>query len=160
MATVTKKNAKNLQKFGGAPYGNATKQPYSFETNASGVYVDSDKTTAIATADVVRLGIIPGGTTLYDALFIITDAFTANSTADIGFAYVDEVDDTNVPQDADYFDAALALDATGRTRAANLAVRPVTLPKDAYLTLTIGGANLAAVGVLDIVLDVVEKGTA
>jgi hypothetical protein len=160
MATVTKKGVKNEQKFGGAPYGNATKLAYSFETNSSGVYVNSDKTTAVASADVVIIGVIPGGTTLYDALFAISDAFTASATADIGFQYVDGVDDTDVPQDADYFDAALALDATGRTRAANLAVRPVTLPKDAYLILTIGGANLAAAGIIDIVLDVTEKGTA
>lgn len=160
MANVTKKNVKHLQQFGGAPYGNATKLPYAFETNSSGVFVDSDKTTAVASGDVVRIGIIPAGATLYDALLIISDAFTASATADVGFAYVDGVDDTDVPQDADYFDAALALDGQGRTNGANLAVRPVTLPKDAYLTLTIGGANLAAVGKLDVILDVVLSGDA
>ena len=153
MATVTKKYVKSEPaQIGGVPYGNYTGLRFTFETNASGVYVNSDQTTAVLNGDVVRIGVLPAGMRLDDCLNAISDAFTAASTADIGFAYVDGVDSTAVPQDADYFDAALALDGQGRTRGLNLAVRPVVLPKDAYLTLTIGGANLAAVGVLDVVV--------
>lgn len=152
MANVTKKQVKTQKQFGGVPYGNYTGLDFKFETNSSGVYVDSDQTTAVVTTNVVRIGVLPAGMRLDDCLVMISDAFTASATADIGFAYVDGVDVTAVPEDADYFDAALALDGTTRTRGLNLAVRPVTLPKDAYLTLTIAGANLAAVGKMDIVV--------
>lgn len=158
MANVTKKNVKHLQQFGGVPYGNAWRNVYTFETNASGVFVDSDLATAVQVADVVRLGILPAGLALHDCLSIVSDAFTAATTADIGFAYVDGVDSTAVPQDADYFDAALDTAAIGRTRAANLAVKPVVLPKDAYLTLTIGGAAHAAVGRLDVIVEGIATG--
>lgn len=153
MANVTKKQlAQELQFGSGAPYGNYTGLHFTFETNASGVYVNSDQTTAVVQTNVVRIGILPAGFRMDDYLAIISDAFTGSATADIGWAYVDGVDVTATPQDADYFDAALALDGTTRTRGLNLAVRPVKLPKDAYLTLTIAGADLAAVGVLDIIV--------
>jgi hypothetical protein len=152
MANVTKKQLAQAAQFGGVPYGNYTGLHFTFEVNSSGVYVNSDQTTAVVQADVVRIGVLPAGMRLDDCLVMISDAFTAASTANIGFAYVDGVDVTATPQDADYFDAALALDAQGRTRGLNLAVRPVTLPKDAYLTLTIAGADLAAVGVMDVVV--------
>lgn len=160
MGTVTKNGAKRQAKFGGTPYGNVTKLEYSFTTNSSGVMVDSDKTTAVAQGDKVRLGIIPAGTRIFDAKSIVSDAFTASATGKIGFEYVDGVDSAEVPQDADYFHAALDLNTAGRTALNNAAVRPVTLPKDAWLILEIGGANLGAAGVLDILLDVETKGVA
>jgi hypothetical protein len=153
MANVTKKQlAQELQFGSGAPYGNYTGLHYTFETNSSGVYVNSDQTTAVVQTNVVRIGILPAGMRIDDFLCIISDAFTGSATANIGFAYTDGVDSSAVPQDADYFDAALALDGTTRTRGLNLAVRPVKLPKDAYLILTIAGADLAAVGVMDIIV--------
>ena len=118
-----------------------TVREFTFETNSSGVYVDSDTTTAVGNGDKVRVGVLSAGMRLHDALAIVSDAFRASSTAKIGFEYVDGVDSTDVPQDDDYFFAALALDAAGRTRAANTGVRPVTLPKDAYLIVTNGGGN-------------------
>lgn len=158
MATVTKKRVKHTNAGVSAPYGNGWSQTYTFETNSSGVFVDSDKTTAVAQNDVVRIGVLPAGLELHDALEIVSDAFTAATTADIGFAYVDGVDDSTVPQDADYFDAALDTAAQGRTRAANLAVTPVRLPKDAYLILTIGGASHASAGRLDVIVNGVWYG--
>jgi hypothetical protein len=160
MATVTKKRAKSQPTFGGTPYGNLSKLQYSLITNASGVWLDSDKASAVASGDKLRLGVIPAGTRIFDAKSLVSDAFTASATAKIGFEYVDGVDSTEVPQDDDYFHASLALDAAGRTAANNTAVRPVTLPKDAYLIATIGGANLAAVGILDVLIDVETKGVA
>lgn len=150
MATATKKNVLNLQQFGGVPYGNGSVLPFSFETNAAGVYVDSDLATAVVAGSKVRVGVLPAGMRLDDMLAICSDLFTALVTAAIGFEYADGVDDANVPQNASYFFAALALSATGRTRSNNLAVRPVTLPKDAFLILTTAGADIAAAGQLDL----------
>ena len=48
MATITKKQVLTEKQFGGVPYGNATVLPFSFETNASGVYGNTDTTTAVA----------------------------------------------------------------------------------------------------------------
>ena len=157
MATVTKKNVRKLQQYAG-PQGNAWKDKFNFTTNASGVFVDSDKATAVVQTDVVRIGVLPAGLELHDALAIVSDAFTALTTAKVGFAYVDGVDSADVPQDDDYFFAALATNAQGRTRANNTAVAPVTLPKDAYLILTVAGADHAAAGVLDVIVEGVHKG--
>ena len=107
MATITKKNVKNLQQFGGTPYGNITGLPFHFETNASGYFLDSDTpAAAVGNGDVVRLGVLPAGFQLWDMQGLISDAFTASSTFKIGFAYVDGVDSTAVPQDDDFFCAA------------------------------------------------------
>jgi len=158
MATVNKTNAKRLRQFGGTPYGNAVALRFGFETNASGIFVDSDLATAVQIADVVNIGMLPAGLEIHDSLSIVSDAFTAVTTANVGFAYVDGVDDTDVPQDADYFNAALATNALGRTRAANTAVAPIKLPKDAYITLTIAGADHAAAGVLDVIVNGIWTG--
>ena len=152
MATITKKNVRNQAPFGGVPYGNLTVKPYSMVTNASGVFTDSNGSSAVGIGDVINLGVLPAGITLYDALTLVSDAFTALATADIGFAYVDGVDDSDVPQDANYFGSALALDAQGRLPADNATVIPVKLPKEAYLTVTIAGAALAEAGRLDVLI--------
>ena len=162
MATVTKNKARKLPspQFDGVPYGNATKLHYTFATNASGVMVDSDLVTAVQIADKVVLGVIPAGTKLIDALAIVSDAFTALATADIGFEYVDGVDSAAVPQDADYFHTAAALSAQGRLPADNAAVAPVVLPKDAFVILTLAGAALDAAGQVDIFIEGVLEGRA
>lgn len=141
MATITKNRYQDSQNFGQTPYGNLTTLEYVVTTNATGAVVGSDSTAAVASGDVVRLGILPAGFRLHDSLTIVNDAFTAAVTGALGFAYVDGVDSTVVPQDADYFNAAAAINAVGRYAASNTAVVPVTLPKDAWLTLTTGGAN-------------------
>ena len=91
-------------------------------------------------------GLLPAGFRLDDALTIVSDAFAASTTAAIGFQY------------ADYFFAALDTATAGRTRANNAAVRPVTLPKDAYLILTRGGAADSAAGILDVIVEGVLMG--
>lgn len=158
MATVTKKLIAKAQQFA-APYGNKFAQVFRYATSAAGV-VDSDKATAVAINDVVRIGILPAGLTLHDALAIVSDAFTAATTADIGFEYVDGVDSTAVPQDADYFFAALSTAAAGRTRASNTAVAPVRLPKDAYLIVTRKAAADASAGILDVIVEGILDGPA
>ncbi len=152
MTTVNIKGLKNdYLPYAGAPYGNAYREKFSFETTSAGVVVGSDLSTALQIADKVYIGIIPAGTRIDDALAIISDAFTAAATFKIGFEYVDGTDVTAVPQDDDYFFAALAKDL-GRTPAANTGVRPVVLPKPAYVTLVLAGAALDAVGKLDLIV--------
>lgn len=157
MATITKKYAKTAQQIGGVPYGNKTALKFKIETNASGVLVDGDQATAFVQTNVARLGVLPAGADLLDALAIVSDAFTASVTFDIGFAYVDGVDSTSVPQDDNYFFDNLA-NAAGRTRANNAAVAPVKLPKDAWLIATVAGANNASAGVMDIVIETILNG--
>jgi hypothetical protein len=150
MANVTKKNIKNLPTYGGLPSGNLSVLSFSFETNASGVWVDSDLATAVQVADVCRLGIIPAGTKIgFEYGANINDAFVASTTMKVGFAYVDGVDVAAVPQDDDYFCAATTMATAARLKMTNTAVRPVTLPKDAFLTLVNGGAAHSAVGIVD-----------
>ena len=151
MATITKKRLQDENNFA-AECGNAVALEFSLTTNAAGAAVNSTQATAIALGDKVRFGILPAGFRLRDAQVLVSDAFTALVTADIGFEYMDGVDDTAVPQDADYFGAAFTLHTAGRFPAKNTAVRPVTLPKDAWLILTTAGAANAAVGVLDVIV--------
>ncbi|MDP9895375.1 hypothetical protein J2W32_004473 [Variovorax boronicumulans] len=168
MATITSKAGVQQRIFGGTPYGNRTVHKFSIDTNAAGGLVGGDVTTAIGLGDKVRLGRLPVGFELHDALTLVSTAFTALVTAKLGFEYVDGVDDTQaaadaqsrpyVPQDDDYFGAAIALNAAGRYRASNTAVRPVTLPKDAYLILTTAGAANAKVAALDILVEGVDRG--
>lgn len=153
MTTFTKKKILTVPHFGsGSPYGNLSVLAYNITTNSSGVLTDYDGSAAPTAADEVLIGILPAGMYLVDALMIVSDAFTAAVTAKVGFRYVDGVDDTNVPQDADYFTASLALNTIGRYRADNTAVAPVKLPKDAYLVLDWDAATNAVVGVADILV--------
>lgn len=141
MATITKTRYQDGQNFGQVPYGNVTTLEYTLNTNASGVVTGGNSTAAVASGDVIRLGVLPAGFRLHDSLTIVNDAFTASVTGTLGFAYMDGVNDTAVPENASYFGAGVAINAVGRYKASNLAVVPVTLPKDAWLTLTTGGAN-------------------
>lgn len=156
MATATKKRINKVQQFT-APYGNKFAQSFRYETNASGVFVDSNQATAVLINDVARLGILPAGIELHDAQAIVSDAFAASTTADIGFLYVDGVDSSVVPQNAAYFFAGLATSSTGRTRATGVNA-PVRLPKDAYLVLTRKGANDSAAGIADVIVEGVLQG--
>jgi len=153
MATITKKNLRNERSHAGA-FGNRWSQIYSFDTNSSGYFLDSDTpAAAVGITDVVRLGIIPAGVRLSDAMVIISDASAASVTYKLGFAYVDGVDVTAVPQDDDYFVVAGTAASTAiRQVANNTAVRPVTLPKDAYLIWTNAGAAHSATMNVDVVV--------
>ena len=157
MATITKKKIAAQKQFGGVPYGNKTVLDYNLTTNAIGAFTDSDVATGIALGDVVRLGIIPAGFKVYDSQVIVSDAFTALVTANLGFAYVDGVDVAAVPQSATQFGSGLVLNAVGRLRNATTNA-PVTFPKDVYLIATTAGAANAVVGVLDVFLEGVLTG--
>ncbi len=152
MGTITRKKLASQLQYGGKPEGNAAVLAFNVTTNSSGVWVDGDSASAPTASDKLVIGILPAGMQLQDALMIVSDAFTATATAKVGFEYVDGVDVTATPQDADYFTAALALNAVGRYRADNNAVAPVTLPKDAYLVMDWDVATNAAVGVLNVLV--------
>lgn len=159
MATITLKNVAHIPQEGNcvSPWGNMTALEYRFAVNSSGIIVASDKATAVADGDVIRLGILPAGMRLIDMTRIISDAFAANTTDKIGFEYVDGVDSTAVPEDDDYFSGATTSAATAITRKTAVTA-PVTLPKDAYLILTSAGAAQSAVGVMDIFIHGIRGG--
>lgn len=166
MANILIKNP-GTPEFGGTPYGNTQVRHFVLETNASGVAVGGNSTAAIGITDTVVLGVLRRGMRLDDALAILSDAFTATITGNIGFAYADGVDDTQaaadregralVLQDPDYFFTALAVTA-GRTRSNNVTVKPVTLPKDANLVWTNAVAAHAAAGRLDLLIYGEDRG--
>ena len=151
MPTITKKRLAERQ-FGGVPYGNHTTLHYELATAANGGALDADSTAPIASGDVVRLGTIPAGTKLQDLQAIVSTTFSASVTGSIGFEYVDGVDVAAVPQAANFFLNNQSLATAGRFRM-NTANPPVTIPKDAYLILTTGGAGNAKVSKLDVLLE-------
>ena len=79
MATATKKKVLNQTQFGGTPYGNKTELQFNLTTNASGVWTDSDLTTAVVSGTVCRIGVLPAGFKITGALAIISDLFTAST---------------------------------------------------------------------------------
>ncbi len=161
MATITPKNVTHLPEAGNcvSPWGNLTALNYNFTVNASGIFANSSQATAVASGDIVRLGILPAGLLMLDMIRIISDAFAATTTDKIGFQYVDGVDVTAVPQDDDYFSGATTSAAAAITRK-TATTAPVTLPKDAYLILTRGGAADSEAGVMDITILGIRNGAA
>ena len=158
--TAYKKNYIDTDAQHCGPDGTLTTLPFKMTTTSGGIVENSNATVALGSGDTVKLGVLPAGMTLLTALMLVSDAFTASSTAAIGFAYCDGVDVTGAAaQDADYFIAALALDSASRTAASNTAVIPVTLPKDAYLVLTHSAHTQAVVGRLDVLVQGIMTGT-
>ena len=160
MATITKNYLGNEIRMSGTPDGNAITNLYSLATNSTGAVVDSNVAAGIASGDVVRMGIMPAGMRLDDAKAIVTVGLTATITAKLGFAYVDGVDSTTVPQDDDYFGAGITVAVAGRYAASNTGVRPVTLPKDAYLILTTAVAANVKVSQIDVLVNMTNVGVA
>lgn len=159
MATVTVKYNPR-QNVGRAPVGaNLLQYTLTTASNGGAVAGTADSIAALAIADVVRLGKIPGGSVIGPFEAVISTGFTASVTGDLGFEYVDGVDDTDVPQDADYFANDQALTTAAVFRKATTTA-PVTLPKDAWLTLTIAGAANAKVARLDVMLPLQTEGVA
>jgi hypothetical protein len=157
MATIQKKKIASETQFGGTAYGNASTLPFNLTTNAVGAAVNSDTATGIALGDKVRIGILPAGAILNDSSIVVSDAFTALVTANVGFEYVDGVDVAAVPQNASYFGAAVTLHTLGRYRNVTTNA-PVKLPKDAYLILTTAGAANASIGIVDVIINTVLNG--
>jgi hypothetical protein len=156
MPTITRKvNPRNL--VGATPWGNAHGLQYSLVTATNGSVTSSDSTAAILAADTVRLGRIPAGSVLLDSMVVISNGMTATITGDLGFEYIDGVNSALVPQDLQYFGAALPLATAARLRNATTKA-PVTLPKDAWLTLTTAVATNAKASRIDVVLTIASEG--
>lgn len=125
MATLNAPTLQNVQYSGAAPLAAA----HGAVTLA-----------AAQIADKVRLIQVSAGTKIVD-LRMINAALGASTTVSIGYEYVD-----GSGSDADDLLAATGTAAAASTR---MSVKPVTLTKDAYITITVGGA--AASGAVDVV---------
>lgn len=159
MTTINLKQILNKALFGASPYGNETTHFYTLNHSAAGIVVGGDDTLATAIGDIVRLGVIPAGMEIHDALAIISTAFTAATTAKLGFAYVDGVDDTAFPQNDAYFlNVGQSLATAARVPMNNVAAYPNTLNKDAYLILTTAGAAQAKASRLDVLIRGINRG--
>lgn len=160
MATITKlgKQAPS-NRLGATPYGNLTAFRFMLLTTAAGALVDGDSTAPVASGDVMKIGILPAGFRLIDSEVIVKTGMTASVTGSLGFAYDDGVDDAKVPQDDDYFGAGLVMSAAARLRNAT-SNTSVTLPKDAWLTLTTGGAANAKASEVEIIVFGIIEGVA
>lgn len=138
MATATIDKSRDRQFGGFSPYGNTTTLRFGVTTDSTGKVENSDATAAAAIGDVIILGELPAGMRLDSASLLIETTFTASVVLDLGFQYVDGVDDATYPQSANFFINDAAGDAAARSNSTN--VKLVTLPKNAYLTLTVAGA--------------------
>ena len=156
MAIVTS-TSKHRNQLGATPWGNLNALMFTLQTNVAGGATDADSAAPLAVGDKVRLGVLPAGSTLVDSQAVVSTALTAAVTGNLGFEYVDGVDDAKVPQDAAYFGAALDLATAARLRNAT-AKAPVTLPKDAFLVLTTAGAANDKAGRVDVVVQAISTG--
>lgn len=158
MATITKlglQDPNNQQ--GASPYGNITAFRYLLKTNAAGAVVGADSAAAVASGDTVKIGLLPAGFRLIDNDVVIKTGMTATITAKLGFAYADGVDVTAVPQDDDYFGTGLVMSTAARLRNATTNTS-VTLPKEAWLTMTTAVAANAKASEIEIVVYGINEG--
>lgn len=158
MATITKlglQDPHNQQ--GASPYGNITVFRYVLKTNSSGAVIGADSTAAVGIGDVVKIGLLPAGFRLIDSDVVIKTGMTATITAKLGFAYADGVDVTAVPQDDDYFGAGLVMSSAARLRNATTNTS-VSLPKEAWLTMTTAVAANAKASEIEIVVYGINEG--
>lgn len=160
MATITKLGIPDpANQLGAAPYGNLTAFRYVLKTVASGAVEGGDSTTAVASGDTVKIGLLPAGFRLIDSEIVVKTGLTATITAKVGFAYADGVDSTAVPQDDDFFGAGITVATAGRYRNAT-SNTSVTLPKEAWLTLTTAVAANAKASELEIIVFAINEGVA
>ena len=176
MTTITKKKLLSTAQFGPTPYGNVTQHRFNVTTNASGVWIDGDSAaagaafaravacdqtliTAQAQAEAFRplVGDRAAVRAVVDAHY--GDAFEMHfeklMCAKLGLRAVDGV---TTQDDADYFHAALVVNAVGRYRADNTAVAPLVLARDMYVVMDWDVASNAAVGILDVFVYGVDTG--
>jgi hypothetical protein len=126
-----------LDKSGGAPYGTAIVL-HGKVTVAAGENLDADN------GDILNLIHVPAGTEMHTLTVINGDLDSgANLTAKIGFAYVDGVDSTVVPQDDDIFLASAAWGQAAATTTYYMDP-PLIVQKDAYITITVTSTTAAA----------------
>lgn len=160
MSTITKLGLQDpANQLGASPYGNLTAFRYVLKTTASGAVEGGDSAAAVAAGDTVKIGLLPAGFRLIDSEVIVKTGMTATITAAVGFAYADGVDSAVTPQDDAYFGSGLDVAAAGRLRNAT-ANGSVTLPKEAWLTLTTAVAANAKASELEIIVFAINEGVA
>ncbi|MDX9716260.1 MAG: hypothetical protein RBT67_02700 [Thauera sp.] len=160
MSTITKLGLQDpANQLGASPYGNLTAFRYVLKTTASGAVEGGDSAAAVAAGDTVKIGLLPAGFRLIDSEVIVKTGMTATITAKVGFAYADGVDSAVAPQDDDYFGTGLNVAAAGRLRSTT-AVGSVVLPKEAWLTVTTGGAANAKASELEVIVFAINEGVA
>lgn len=160
MATITKLGVPSpSNQLGASPYGNLTAFRFVLTTNASGAVIGGDSTAAVASGDVVKIGILPAGFRLIDSELVVKTGMTATITASAGFAYVDGVDSAAVPQSASQFGAGITVATAGRYRNATSNSSPV-LPKDAWLTMTTAVAANAKASEIEFIVFAINEGVA
>lgn len=127
----------------------ATLQDIQYSGECPAAHAHGKYTLAAAQiADVVRLIKVYAGTKIHGAR-MINAALGASTTVSIGYEYVNG-ESAAVPA------GILAATSTSSAASTPMAVAPVTLAYDAYITATIGGG--AATGQLDVVLNYEFKG--
>ena len=164
-------NVKKQQVFGGQPFGNLWVGDFQFSTTSGGLEASNPiNTTQLGVGDKVFLGILPEGLLLLDTKVIVSTAFNGSVTCSLGFQYVNGVDSTVTPQNTSYFGSGLVLSSQAvlRDTAYNAPVKiaapinnPPTFPQDggdAYLVLTVAGASITQVGVLDVIVQGIMQG--
>ena len=157
MATISLKHRSGGNNIGNTPWGNLSALRYTLKTNSTGAVINADSASAIAVNDVVNLGHLPAGFRFVDSQVIVTTGMTSTVTGDLGFAYKDGVDDAATPQDADYFGAGIALATAARVRNTT-SNKPIVLPKDANLTLTVKTAANAKASEIEVVIYGIAEG--
>lgn len=151
MANVKLKGI-GYNQFGGVkPEGNITSYRARLDTAANGAAVNSNSTVALAVTDKVYLNTLPVGMLLENGVVIVSTAMSAGVTGSLGFEYADGVDNAVVPQDAAYFGTGIVLSAAARIANASSKAL-VTLPKEAFLILTLAGAANAKASRIDFVI--------
>lgn len=95
-------------------------------------------TGAAAIGDVINMGVFPEGTHV-DELALSSDTANAGMTVSVGWAYVDG----SASAAAEFIATGTALATASLIRANTTGARTV-LAGDAYLTITIAGAAMAA----------------
>ena len=107
----------------------------------------------------MKLGLLPAGFRLIDSEIVVKTGLTATITAKVGFAYADGVDSAAVPQGDGFFGSGITVATAGRYRNAT-SNTSVTLPKEAWLTLTTAVAANAKASELEIIVFAINEGVA
>lgn len=156
MATINKTTPDVGNRLGATPWGNVAAFRYTLETDSAGKVIQSDGAAALGAGDTVRLGTLPAGYRYVDPIAKVTKALTATTTATVGFAYKDGVDDSSASEGAAAFVTGIT-SAVGVHRG-NVGRDAPLLQKDAWLTITTAVAAQDAKAKVEIVVLGIAEG--
>lgn len=132
MATLTINQKKG--QFGNNPYGNMTALIFDVQADNSGFIVNTNHKEVPKAGDIIHVGELPEGFIPFGYRTLVEKEFTAGAF-DVGFSYVDGVDDENHPQKDTGLFTLPTLTTKGGATAGELKVK--ALPKSAYLDLKV-----------------------